>query len=148
LREEDGEGDWEDEERDTVSQPKKRGSGGAGRKQNAWTAATAGLFGQQHGGASGTSTPDDRSERGEEAAGKSKRPGAQRRTSAWGAVKQKLVKPTNRAPKEKAGETLAGSELVAVSGSRLSVIFVIILLIYLPCRRNSPLVSSLWCSSR
>lgn len=117
LREEDGEGEWEDEERDAVGEPSrnKQANGGTGRKLGGLTNAAAGLF--TAGGASGTSTPDNRSEHGEDGPSGNKRPGPQRRSSAWGAVKQKLAKNTNKPPKQKTGETLAGSELVAVSPS-------------------------------
>lgn len=116
--------EWEDEERDTVAasagQDGRGGSksAGAGKKGSAWGTA-AGLLGGRSGSGigaaghhSGTSTPDAGSDR-EDGAAPAKRPGQNRRGSAWGVVKQKLAK-TPKQPKSKTGETLAGSELIAV----------------------------------
>lgn len=116
--------EWVDENRDgfvegssTKREPgEKRGSGGA-RKQSLWGGAAGFLSGGKGADQSGTSTPDAGSDRESTAPEKEKKtrpPNAQRRGSAWGVVRQKLG-AKEKPKKKKAGESLTGHELVAVS---------------------------------
>ncbi|KAK4057861.1 Phospholipase D1 [Microbotryomycetes sp. JL221] len=90
---------------------RKDGSGGP-RKPSLWGGA-ANFFATM-GTGSGTNTPDDRSVQEGEDSEEQKRATQQRKGSAWGVVRNKLAvgKQGNKS-KPKAGEALAGTELLA-----------------------------------